>query len=99
MIGLKIGCRTDIRVGLNGEVFNWTCVTERVHQGSVLAPISLTVHINNIDVGLNDTIWKFPDDKGIGNIILSRENKISSKEYLSKIVDWLYRWQIPFTVA
>lgn len=65
----------------------------------ILGAHPFTIHINDIDVGLNDTSWKFLDDKGMVNIILSRKIKITSKEYPSKIVDWLYRWQMPFILA
>lgn len=61
--------------------------------------VPFTIHINDKDVRLNDTDWKFPDDKEMVNIILSEKNKITSKEYPSEIVDWLYRWQMPFIVA
>lgn len=42
--------------------------------------LPFTIHINDIDVRLNDTDWKFPDDKEMVNIILSEKNKITSKE-------------------
>lgn len=35
----------------------------------------------------------------MANITLSKKNKITSEEYPNEIVDWLYRWQIPFIVA
>lgn len=61
--------------------------------------LPFTIHINDIDVGLNDTSWRFLDDKRKVNIILSRKIKITPKEYPSKIVDWLYQWQMPFILA
>lgn len=74
-------------------------VYRRGSPGMGFGALPFTIHINDIDVRLNDTDWKFPNDKEMVNIILSEKNKITSKEYPSEIVDWLYRWQMPFIVA
>ena len=86
------------RVIINGIESSWVPVTSGVPQGSVLGPILFTIYINDIDVGLNNTISKFADDTKIGRPVLSEDDRQSLQSDLIKIGEWSKKWQMPFNV-
>ena len=50
------------RVVVDGEVSSWKSVLSGVPQGSVLGPIIVLVHINDLEEGVTSSILKFADD-------------------------------------
>ncbi len=73
-------------------------VTRGVPQGSVLGPVLFVIYINDIDLGLNNFISIFADDKKIGNAVLMECDRQSLQEDLHKLSDWSVKWEMPFNI-
>ncbi len=72
------------RVVINGTALDWAPVTSGVPHGSVLGSVLFIMHINDIDVGLNNFISKFADDTKIGNSIITEHDRVGLQEDLRK---------------
>ena len=62
------------RVVLNGKASTWTAALSGVPQGSILGPILFTIFINDLEDGLDQTVYilsKFADDTKLGREIKS----------------------------
>ncbi len=84
------------RVFVNGTASDWAPVTGGVPQGFVLGPVLFIIYINGINVGLNNLISKFADDRKIRNSIITDPYSLSLQEDLRKILEWSQRWEMPF---
>lgn len=61
---------------LNGEVSPWSPLTNGVEEGSVLEPILIIIYINDIDVGLNDLVFRFVDDPKTSNSMFTEDDRL-----------------------
>ncbi len=86
------------KVIINGSASDWAPATNSLPQGSVLEPEIFIIHINDIDIELNNFIVKFEDDTKIGNSVISDCDRQSTQEDLRKISAWYDRWEMPFSV-
>ncbi len=86
------------RLVINDTASDWTPVTSRVPQGSVLGPILFIIYINDIEVGLNSFISKFADDTKLGNSITTDHDRMSLQEDLRKISELSQGWEMSFNV-
>ena len=87
------------RVVINGSASEWRWVTSGVPQGSVLGPLLFIIYINDIDVGLNNTVSKFADDTKIGNAIITEDDRLSFQKDLNTISEWSTNWDMPFNIS
>ncbi len=76
------------RVVINGTALDWAPGTSEVPQGSVLGPVQFIICINDVDVGINNFICKFADDRKIGNSIITDRDRKSLQEDLRKVSEW-----------
>ena len=86
------------RVVINGQSSDWIPVTSGVPQGSVLGPLLFIIYINDIDVGLNNTISKFADDTKIGSAVLTENDRLKLQQDLDKVSKWSEDWNMPFNI-
>ncbi len=84
------------RVVINGTASDWAPVTSGALQDSALGPVLFIINVNDINVGLNNFIYKFADDTKIGNSITNNHSRISLQETLRKISEW--KRSMPFNV-
>ena len=86
------------RVVLNGEASTWKPVLSGVPQGSVLGPLLFLIYLNDIDMGINNTIFKFADDTKLMAPIDSLNDMASLQSDLNKLFDWSTEWQMLFNI-
>lgn len=100
-VGRWIGSWLDNReqrVVINGDASDWKPVADGVPLGSVLGPILFVIYINDIDVGLNNTIVRFADDTKICKAELTENDRLSIQQDLNKFIEWLEKWNLPFNI-
>ena len=62
---------------------------------SVLGPLLFLVYINDLPEGLNSTVKLFVEDTSIFSVVRdSRSSSRSLNEDLSKIIQWVYKWEM-----
>ena len=86
------------RVGLEGEYSEWATVLSGVPQGSVLGPILFLIYINDIDVDLISTIFKFADDSKLLNCVNSLQGIEEIRRDLRRLENWASDWQMQFNI-
>ena len=64
------------RVVLNGTHSTWCEVKSGVPQGSVLGPLLFITYLNDIDIGLQNNIYKFADDSKIAGRVSDVDGSI-----------------------
>ena len=47
---------------MQGEFSQWRWVLSRVTQGAVLGPVLFLIFIDDLEVGIKNTVYKFADD-------------------------------------
>ena len=86
------------RVILNGVTSKWMDVNGGVPQGSVLGPILFVIFINDLDIGLLNSVSKFADDTKIMGRAKSLEDCINIQNDLHKLELWSKQWEMEFNV-
>ena len=85
-------------VVLNGTHSTWCDVKSGVPQGSVLGPLLFIIYLNDIDIGLQNNIYKFADDSKIAGRVSDVNGSIALQQDLDKLISWADRWQMEFNI-
>ncbi|CAM4547301.1 unnamed protein product [Lepidochelys olivacea] len=86
------------RVGINGQFSEWREMNSGVPQRSVLGPVLFNIFINDLEKGVNSEVAKFADDTKLLKIIKSQADCKELQKDLSKLGDWVTKWQMKFNV-
>ena len=76
------------RVCINGALSDWSNVVSGVPQGSVLGPILFLIYINDLDLGVNNLLFKFADDTKL----LGKVDDVSDRDRLQADLNMLTNW-------
>ena len=66
----------------------------RVPQGSVIGPILFIIYINDMDLGVDNEILKFADDRKLYGIVTNRDEALSLQKDLDVLTQWTSQWQM-----
>ena len=87
------------RVFVSGATSGWRHVISGVPQGSVLGPLLFLIFINDLDLGLLNTILKFADDTKIFGKVLTPADRLQLQTDLDNLCAWADNWQMTFNVS
>ena len=81
---------------MQGEFSQWRWVLSGVPQSSVLGPVLFLIFIDDLEVGIKNTVYKFADDtKVLAQVHSDAERKILQED-LDKLTEWTKKWQRSF---
>jgi hypothetical protein len=86
------------RVVINGEASEWENVLSGVPQGSILGPLLFIIYINDIDMGITNSILKFADDTKVYGKVGTMQDVENLKKDLETLCRWSSKWQMSFNV-
>ena len=85
------------RVVLNGQHSSWAGVIADVPQGSVLGPLLSLVYINDLTENLHYNPKLFADHTFLFSTVTDKALSNSHlNDDLTKINDWVYKWEMNF---
>ena len=87
------------QVCVGGQYSSRRPVTSGVPQGSVLGPILFLMFINDLESGLNSSVFKFADDTKILGTVSTVDDKDILQQDLQLVLDWAKRWQMEFNTS
>ena len=56
------------------------------------------IYLNDIDIGLQNNIYKFADDSKIAGRVSDVNGTIELQRDLDKLISWADRWQMEFNI-
>ena len=85
------------RVVLNDQTSSWQNVYAGVPQGSVLGPLLLSIHINDLPDGLTSMCKIFAGDTSLFSKVIDKNNSNSQlNSDLAKLSKWAFQWKMSF---
>jgi len=84
------------RVCVQGELSQWRWVLSGVPQGSVLGPVLFLIFIDDLEVGMKNTVYKFADDTKVLAQVQSDAERNILQEDLDELTEWTKKWQMSF---
>jgi len=87
------------RVVVNGAQSSRLPVLSGVPQGTLLGPLLFLIYINDIVLGIDSEIRLFVDDYILYRQIRNSCHSASLQSDISKLHEWLYKWQMSFNVS
>ncbi len=84
------------RVVLDGKFSTWETVISGVPQGSVLGPVLFIIFINDIDEGLQNSVFTFADDLKLVSCVDDEHEVQSLQEDINILHNWSIKWKMKF---
>ena len=81
---------------LRDQQSEWSEVTSRVPQVSMLAPIIFLIYINDMTDGLNSYVNLFADDAKLMRRVKDQRDCEELQGDLDKIYEWTWKWEMEF---
>jgi len=86
------------RVCINGSSLGWERVLSGVPQESAIGPILFLIYINDLDLGVDNDLLKFADDKKLYSVVTNTDEALSMQKDLNVLTQWTSHWQMKFNV-
>ena len=87
------------RVVVNGSTSEYLPVTSGVPQGSVLGPTLFLIYINDLDIGICNTLSKFADDTKLGGNASTDLDRASMQRDINTLLEWSEKWLMNFNTS
>ena len=84
------------QVVVNGSISGHTEVTSGVPQGSVIAPPTFLLYINNLPDDITSTVKLYADDVLLYRSIDSIQDSIALQQDLNTLQEWANKWLMVF---
>ena len=85
-------CYRQQRVVVNGVKSDWVPVVSGVPQGTDLAPLSFSLHINDITADIESKIRLFADDYACYREIKNIEDTLKLQRDIGRLGNWARKW-------
>ena len=89
-------CYRQQRVVVNGVKSDWAPVASGVSQGTVLGPLLLSLHINDITAEIESEIRLFADDCVCYREIKDKEDTMKLQRDIDRLGNWARKWGMRF---
>lgn len=86
------------RVLLNGFKSKWEKVLSGVPQGSVLGPLLFIIFINDIDEGINNSVFTFADDLKLVSRVDNDQEITDLQKDIQTLHEWSIKWKMKFNI-
>lgn len=87
------------RVCLDGSRSGWRIVLSGVPQGSVLGPLLFLIFINDLDLNINSSVFKFADDTKIIGTVKDSTDSERLQADVDTLYQWAGTWQMKFNIS
>ena len=85
------------RVVLNGQHSEWSNISARVLQGSILGPLLSLIYISDLSHNLSSNRSLFPDETSLFSVMHDiNQSGINLNDDLEKISNWTFQWKMSF---
>jgi len=86
------------RVVINGMESDWEEVLSGIPQGSILGPLLFIIFINDLELGIRNSILKFADDTKLFGGAGTNEDIEQLRKDLFELYTWSEKWQMKFNI-
>ena len=73
-------------------------VVSGVPQGSVLGPLLFVIFINDLDLGISNTVLKFADDTKVLGLVMNDNDRVILQSDLNTVCNWADKSQMEFNI-
>ncbi len=88
--------RREMRTKIRSNRSSWVEVTSGVPQGSVLAPIMFSIHVNDMADRVTSYMNMFADEAKIMRRVINEDDCAALAQDPVRINEWSNKWDMPF---